>query len=333
MLRGLKGFIESHNIPVSSSLQNVKLLHNLSFWGLFREESFVDWLQCDELSRKSMNSKVDLAKSSFTHDLSNLVELRASNRRVHSLLESQAHNPGKLDIFAGPRTQIRITDGWILGIISLMFKVFQHLTRPILPFNRSSSTWRLLLLMLLDKRPLFAVVFGWLLPDLVSTSFKDDMFLLRLWGAWEAWVLRCGRALIFNHDLSSMMLRGRAPHTHRVATSMSWDNRLRVLMIPTEVSSSGWLRLSGQVGRCHSIVVLISFTSLSIWLNGNLVWLSAHVMRLGVRRSCAWYPVRGIYLNVPMRASSSTLRVLRPVRGRIHGIAICTDSTVGSITL
>lgn len=75
MLSCLKWLVESDNVAVSSSSENVKLLHDLALWWLFIHESLVNWLQSHELRRKSVNSQINFAKSPLTHYFSYLIPL------------------------------------------------------------------------------------------------------------------------------------------------------------------------------------------------------------------------------------------------------------------
>lgn len=73
MTTSVETLVESYNVLVSSPLQYVILLLYFSEAAFISHVSLIDRLKRHKFARESMNGQVDLAKRSFTNDLSNLI--------------------------------------------------------------------------------------------------------------------------------------------------------------------------------------------------------------------------------------------------------------------
>ena len=77
---------------------------------------------------------------------------------------------------------------------------------------------------------------------------------------------------------------------------------------------------------------MISLVALTVRLYGNLMRLRPHVMRLSMS-GCTRDPIGSSHFDVPVRACSGTLGVLRTMRRRVHCIAIGSYTAVRAVTL
>ena len=82
MLLGLEALVQSNNVLLACTLQNVVLLHDFLEAALVLHERLVDGLECNEFSREPMNGEVYLAESSFANDLADLVVVNFGDQEV-----------------------------------------------------------------------------------------------------------------------------------------------------------------------------------------------------------------------------------------------------------
>lgn len=79
MALSFKPFIQSNNILMSCSLQNFILLFNLPQTSLISHKLFCNRLQSHKLPSKPINCQINLAKSSFANNFSNLIAINSCN--------------------------------------------------------------------------------------------------------------------------------------------------------------------------------------------------------------------------------------------------------------
>lgn len=70
---GVEAFVESNNVLVASTFQNIVLLHDLLQRTFISHVRFIDGFEGDEFAGEPINSQIDLTKGSLSNDFTNLV--------------------------------------------------------------------------------------------------------------------------------------------------------------------------------------------------------------------------------------------------------------------
>lgn len=116
----LEWFVKSDNILMPGTSEDVEFLHDLPPRLLFRQKLFIDGFQSNKLIRKSVDSKVNLAKGSLTHNFSYLVELCWGSWCVICGLEGKFYLLDNFLINSWPRGEVRVCVQWFLSLNSLL---------------------------------------------------------------------------------------------------------------------------------------------------------------------------------------------------------------------
>lgn len=131
MTLSFKPFIQPNNILMSCSLQNFILLFNLPQTSLISHKLFGNRLQRHKLARKPIDCQINLAKSSFANNFSNLIAINGcseflatldplnqslSSRRQILLLLINIHITKTLRVL----NSFGLLDFWLLNMLGLV---------------------------------------------------------------------------------------------------------------------------------------------------------------------------------------------------------------------